>query len=100
MILLGQKKRLAREHLNSKEYLKNLAKNLNESDNLEVVLKETLNQIKPPKEAEKCPKSSEHQSSQSGSSRCWVVKEAKSVEETPDQKTPSEKRGGLEPVQD
>ena len=44
-----QKKRLAREHLNSKEYLKNLAKNLSESDNLEAVLKETLNQIKPPK---------------------------------------------------
>lgn len=44
-----QKKRIIREHFNSKEYLRHIAKNLNESDSLEAVLKETLNQIKPSK---------------------------------------------------
>lgn len=41
-----QKKKIIKDHFNSKEYLRHIANNLGESDNLETVLRETLNQIK------------------------------------------------------
>ena len=44
-----QKKRIIQNHFNPKAYLRSIAKNLRESDDLEAVLKETLTQIKPRK---------------------------------------------------
>lgn len=41
-----QKERITRESINSKEYLRNIAKGLGDSDDLETVLKEALNQIR------------------------------------------------------
>ena len=41
------KAKIIKEHFNSKEYLKNLALSLDDSDDLEQVLRDTLKEIKP-----------------------------------------------------
>ena len=46
---------IAKEHLNPRKYLENIARNLDSSVNLEAVLKESLSQLKPPK-GTKCMK--------------------------------------------
>jgi hypothetical protein len=38
---------ISQDHFNSKEYLKNVAKNISDSDDLEKVLRETILQLKP-----------------------------------------------------
>ena len=38
---------ISQDHFNSKEYLKNIAKNISDSDDLEKVLRETILQLKP-----------------------------------------------------
>ena len=47
---LKQKEELVRGHIDAKRYLKSIAGKLNESENLESVLKKALKQIKPQRE--------------------------------------------------
>lgn len=53
------KGKIAKEHFNSKEYLKKIMNNVDESENLEDVLRQALNQIIQPanKKTRGCPKS-------------------------------------------
>jgi CHAT domain-containing protein len=57
------KSKIAKEHFNTKEYLKNIVSNIDESDDIEVVLKSTLMELSPRKSKLKRANKEESESS-------------------------------------